>query len=45
MGKLGKRMAKFARSPKGKKMRDELMQKAKDPKTRARLKKKFGKKR
>jgi hypothetical protein len=45
MGKLGKRMAKFARSPKGKKIRDEVMQKAKDPKTRARLKKKFGKKR
>ena len=25
MGKLGKRMAKFARSPKGKKMRDDVL--------------------
>jgi hypothetical protein len=45
MGKLGKRMAKFARSPKGQKMRDQVLRKAKDPKTRAKLKKKFGKKR
>ena len=45
MGKLGKRISKFARSPKGKKMRDDVLRKAKDPKTRARLKKKFGKKR
>ena len=45
IGKLGKRLAKFARSPKGKKMRDDVLRKAKDPKTRARLKKKFGKKR
>jgi hypothetical protein len=45
MGTLGKRMAKVARSPKGKKLRDEVMAKAKDPKTRARLKKKFGRKR
>jgi hypothetical protein len=45
MGKLGKRMAKFARSPKGKKLREDLIRKAEDPKTRAKLKKKLGKKR
>jgi hypothetical protein len=45
MGKLGKRMAKFARSPKGKKIRDDVTRKAKDPKMRAKLKKRFGKKR
>ena len=44
MGKLGKRMAKFARSPKGQKMRDQVMRKAKDTKTRTKLEKKFGKK-
>ena len=44
MGKFGKRMAKFANSPKGQKLRDKAMRKAKDPKTRAKLEKKFGKK-
>jgi hypothetical protein len=45
MGKLGKKMAAFADSPKGRKMRDKMMRKAKDPKTRAKLEKKFGRKR
>jgi hypothetical protein len=43
MGKLGKKMAKFARSPKGQKLREKAMRKAKDPKMRAKLEKKFGK--
>jgi len=37
-------MAKFAHSPKGQKMRDKMLREAKDPKTRAKLAKKFGKK-
>lgn len=45
MGKLGKRMSKFAHSPKGQKMRAKMLRTAKDPKTRAKLEKKFGKKR
>ena len=45
MGKLGKKMATFANSPKGQKLRDKVMRKAKDPKTRAKLEKKFGRKR
>jgi len=44
MGKFGKRMAKFAKSPKGQKLKDKAMRKAKDPKTRAKLEKKFGRK-
>lgn len=42
MGKLGKKISKFAKSPKGKKLRDKAMRKAKDPKTRAKLERKFG---
>jgi len=44
MGKFGKRMTKFAKSPKGQKMLDKAMRKAKDPKTRAKLERKFGRK-
>jgi hypothetical protein len=44
MGKFGKKLAKFANSPKGQKLRDKAMRKAKDPKTRAKLEKKFGRK-
>ena len=44
MGKFGKRMTKFGKSPKGQKMLDKAMRKAKDPKTRAKLEKKFGRK-
>ena len=44
MAKFGKRMTKFAKSPKGQKLLDKAMRKAKDPKTRAKLKKKFGRK-
>jgi hypothetical protein len=35
MGKFGKRMTKFAKSPKGQKLLDKAKRKAKDPKTRA----------
>jgi len=42
MGKFGKKLAKFANSPKGQKLKDKAMRKAKDPKTRAKLEKKFG---
>ena len=45
MAKFGKRMTKFARSPKGRKLLDKAKRKAKDPKTRAKLEKKFGRKR
>jgi hypothetical protein len=44
MGKFGKKLAKFANSPKGQKLQDKAMRKAKDPKTRAKLEKKFGRK-
>ena len=44
MAKFGKRMTKFAKSPKGQKLLDKAMRKAKDPKTRAKLEKKFGRK-
>jgi hypothetical protein len=44
MGKFGKKLAKFANSPKGQKLKDKAMRKAKDPKTRAKLEKKFGRK-
>jgi hypothetical protein len=44
MGKLGKRMSRFAKSPKGQKLLDKAVRKAKDPKTRAKLEKKLGRK-
>ena len=44
MGKFGKRMTKFAKSPKAQKLLDKAKRKAKDPKTRAKLEKKFGRK-
>ena len=44
MGKFGMRMTKFAKSPKGQKLLDKAKRKAKDPKTRAKLEKKFGRK-
>ena len=44
MGKFGTRMTKFAKSPKGQKLLDRAERKAKDPKTRAKLEKKFGRK-
>jgi hypothetical protein len=42
MAKFGKRLSKFAKSPKGQKLMDKAMRKAKDPKTRAKLERKFG---
>jgi hypothetical protein len=44
MGSLKNRLSKFAKSSKGRKLRDEAMRKAKDPKVRAKIAKKFGKK-
>ncbi len=44
MGKLGSRIAKFAKSPKGQKLREDVKRKARDPKTRAKVGKMFGKK-
>ncbi len=44
MAKFGKRMTKFAKSPKGQKLLDKAKRKAKDPKARAKLEKKFGRK-
>jgi hypothetical protein len=44
MAKFGKRLSKFVKSPKVRKLEDKAMRKAKDPKTRAKLKKKFGRK-
>jgi hypothetical protein len=44
MAKFGKRMSKFAKSPKGRKLLDKAMRKAKDPKTQAKLEKRFGRK-
>ncbi|TWF75049.1 hypothetical protein FHX44_11933 [Pseudonocardia hierapolitana] len=44
MGSLKNRLSKFAKSSKGIKLRDEAMRKAKDPKVRAKIAKKFGKK-
>ncbi|GAA1247884.1 hypothetical protein GCM10009609_09210 [Pseudonocardia aurantiaca] len=44
MGSLKNRMSKFAKSSKGKKLRDKAMQKAKDPKAREKIAKKFAKK-
>ncbi|TQM44894.1 hypothetical protein [Pseudonocardia cypriaca] len=44
MGSLKNRLSKFAKSSKGKKLRDTAMRKAKDPKARAKIAKKFGKK-
>jgi hypothetical protein len=43
MGKLGKKMAKFADSPKGRKLREKARRKAADPATRAKLRKRLGK--
>ncbi|QJY49180.1 hypothetical protein [Pseudonocardia broussonetiae] len=42
MGKLGKKLAKFADSPKGRKLRKKARSKAEDPATRAKLRKKLG---
>jgi hypothetical protein len=44
MGKFGKRLTNFAKSPKAQKTLDKAMRKAKDPKTRAKLERKFGRK-
>jgi hypothetical protein len=44
MGSLKNRLSKFANSSKGKKLRENAMRKAKDPKVRAKIAKKFGKK-
>lgn len=44
MGSLQKRLSKFANSAKGKKLREKAMREAKDPKVRAKIAKKFGKK-
>jgi hypothetical protein len=44
MGKLGKKLATFARSPQGQKLREKAVRKAKDPNTRRKLGKMFGKK-
>jgi hypothetical protein len=44
MGSLKSRLSKFAKSPKGKKLSDKAMRKAKDPKVRAKIAKKLGKK-
>ena len=40
MGKFGKWLSMFAKSPKGQKLLDEAMRKANEPKTRAKLEKK-----
>jgi hypothetical protein len=44
MGSLRNKLSKLANSSKGMKLRDKAIQKAKDPKARARIAKKFGKK-
>jgi acetolactate synthase regulatory subunit len=44
MGSLKNKLSKFAKSSKGRKLRDTAMRKAKDPKVRAKIAKKFGKK-
>jgi hypothetical protein len=44
MGSLKDRLSKFAKSSKGKKLRDTAMRKAKDPKMRAKIANKFRKK-
>ena len=44
MGSLKNRLSKFANSSKGRKLREKAMRKAKDPKVRAKIAKKFGKK-
>ena len=43
MGKLMSRMQKAAKSPKAKELEKEMMRKAKDPKTQAKLSKGFRK--
>ncbi|GAA5110152.1 hypothetical protein [Pseudonocardia adelaidensis] len=43
MGSLKNKLSKFANSTKGKELRDKAMRKAKDPETRAKIAKKFGK--
>lgn len=41
---LKNRMSKFAKSPKGKKLRNKAMRKIKDPQERAKFARKFGRK-
>jgi len=43
MGKLMKRAEKFARSPKAKALEKKMLRKAEDPKTRAKIAKRFKK--
>jgi hypothetical protein len=43
MGSLKNRLSKFANSSKGRKLRDKAIRKAKDPKARAKIAKKFEK--
>jgi hypothetical protein len=44
MAKFGERISKFAKSPKGRKLLDKAKGKAKDPKVRAKLERKLGRK-
>jgi hypothetical protein len=41
VGKLMKKIGKYAKSPEAKKFEEKMLRKAKDPKTRARISKKF----
>ena len=43
MGKLMKQAEKFAKSPKAKDLEKKMLRKAKDPKARAKISKRFGK--
>jgi hypothetical protein len=43
MGKLMKQAEKFAKSPKAKDLEKKMLRKAKDPETRAKISKRFGK--
>jgi hypothetical protein len=43
MGKLMKQAEKFAKSPKSKDLEKKMLRKAKDPKTRAKISKRFEK--